>query len=196
MAFEELKSKHSVVWGSGPYERISEHLKIAHDHLLREVEPRDGESWLDVATGTVKLKAQFRNQNSELFPNQFVNVRLKLETLEDQTVIAQSAVQRGGRGLFVYVVKDDMTVTARPVTLGPADGPRVAVLKGVEPGERVVVDGIDRLREGTRVVLAKRPEFKPPRESRPLSQRLLGQVAPAGGTQQDTEWIRERHPRG
>jgi len=70
-------------------------------------------------------------------------------------------VQRGGRGLFVYVVKDDMTVTARPVTLGPSDGPRVAVLKGLQPGDRVVVDGIDRLREGTRVQLSKRPEFKP-----------------------------------
>ncbi|MGH8665944.1 MAG: efflux RND transporter periplasmic adaptor subunit, partial [Burkholderiales bacterium] len=116
---------------------------------------------VDVATGTIKLKAQFKNAGSELFPNQFVNVRLKLETLEEQTVIAQSAVQRGGRGLFVYVVKDDMTVTARPVELGPADGPRVSVVKGIKPGERVVVDGIDRLREGTRVSLAKRPEFKP-----------------------------------
>jgi len=116
---------------------------------------------VDVATGTVKLKASFRNEESELFPNQFVNVRLRLETLDDQTVIQQGAVQRGGRGLFVYVVRDDMTVTARPVTLGPADGPRVAVLKGIEPGDRVVVDGIDRLREGARVILSKRPEFKP-----------------------------------
>jgi multidrug efflux system membrane fusion protein len=116
---------------------------------------------VDVATGTVKLKATFRNEDEELFPNQFVNVRLKLETLEDQTVIMQSAVQRGGRGLFVYVVKEDMTVTARPVTLGPVDGPRVAVLKGVESGDRVVIDGIDRLREGTRVQITKRPEFKP-----------------------------------
>jgi SAM-dependent methyltransferase len=55
MAFEELKTKHSVVWGSGPYERISEHLRIAHDHLLRAVEPRDGERWLDVATGTGEI---------------------------------------------------------------------------------------------------------------------------------------------
>ena len=55
MAFDELKAKHSVVWGSGPYERISEHLKIAHDHLLREVEPREGEAWLDVATGTGEI---------------------------------------------------------------------------------------------------------------------------------------------
>jgi multidrug efflux system membrane fusion protein len=116
---------------------------------------------VDVATGTVKLKAAFRNEENELFPNQFVNVRLRLETLEDQTVIQQGAVQRGGQGLFVYVVKEDMTVTARPVVLGPVDGTRVAVVKGVAPGERVVIDGIDRLREGTRVVLAKRPDFTP-----------------------------------
>jgi membrane fusion protein, multidrug efflux system len=116
---------------------------------------------VDVATGTVKLKARFRNDGNELFPNQFVNVRLRLDRLDDQTVISQSAVQRGGRGLFVYVVKDDMTVTARPVVLGPADGPRVSVMKGIEPGERVVIDGVDRLREGTRVSLAKRPDFKP-----------------------------------
>ena len=116
---------------------------------------------VDVTTGSVKLKASFRNEEDELFPNQFVNVRLRLDTLEDQTIILQTAVQRGGRGLFVYVVKEDMTVTARPVTLGPVDGPRVAVLKGVEPGDQVVIEGIDRLREGARVQITKRPEFKP-----------------------------------
>jgi multidrug efflux system membrane fusion protein len=116
---------------------------------------------VDVSTGSVKLKATFRNEDDELFPNQFVNVRLRLETLEDQTVILHTAVQRGGRGLFVYVVRDDNTVTARPITLGPVDGPRVAVLKGVQPGDRVVIDGIDRLREGARVQVTKRPEFKP-----------------------------------
>jgi multidrug efflux system membrane fusion protein len=116
---------------------------------------------VDVSTGTVKLKASFRNDAGELFPNQFVNVRLRLETLKDQTLIQQTAVQRGGRGLFVYVVQDDMTVSARPVTLGIADGSRVAVLKGVEAGDRVVIDGIDRLREGARVRIAQRPEFKP-----------------------------------
>ena len=136
-------------WDREQKTRLAQGSLVAVDNLV------------DVATGTIKLKAQFRNDAAELFPNQFVNVRLKLESLEDQTVIAQSAVQRGGRGLFVYVVKEDMTVTARPVELGPADGPRVSVLKGVEPGERVVIDGIDRLREGTRVTLAKRPEFKP-----------------------------------
>lgn len=136
-------------WDREQKTRLAQGSLVAVDNLV------------DVATGTIKLKARFRNEHDELFPNQFVNVRLKLETLEDQTVIAQSAVQRGGRGLFVYVVKDDMTVSARPVALGPADGSRVAVVKGIEPGEQVVVDGIDRLREGTRVSLAKRPEFKP-----------------------------------
>lgn len=143
------------------------------ERLLVEAWDRDQKSLLargrlvavdnlvDVATGTVKLKATFRNEENELFPNQFVNVRLRLDTLDDQTVIQQGAVQRGGQGLFVYVVRDDMTVTARPVVLGPVDGTRVAVVKGVAPGERVVVDGIDRLREGVRVVLSKRPEFQP-----------------------------------
>ncbi len=143
------------------------------ERLLVEAWDRDQKSLLargrlvavdnlvDVATGTVKLKATFRNEENELFPNQFVNIRLRLDTLDDQTVIQQGAVQRGGQGLFVYVVKDDMTVTARPVVLGPVDGTRVAVVKGVAPGERVVVDGIDRLREGIRVVVSKRPEFQP-----------------------------------
>ena len=116
---------------------------------------------VDVTTGTVKLKASFGNQDGALFPNQFVNVRLRLDTLKDQTLIQQAAVQRGGRGLFVYVVGDDMTVSARPITLGPADGSRVAVTKGVEPGDEIVIDGIDRLREGARVRIAPRPQFKP-----------------------------------
>ena len=136
-------------WDREQKTRLAQGSLIAVDNLV------------DVTTGTVKLKASFRNEDDELFPNQFVNVRLRLDTLEDQTIILQTAVQRGGRGLFVYVVKDDMTVTARPVTLGPVDGPRVAVLKGVEPGDQVVIEGIDRLREGARVAITKRPEYKP-----------------------------------
>ena len=136
-------------WDREQRNRLAQGNLVAVDNLV------------DVTTGSVKLKASFRNEDDELFPNQFVNVRLRLDTLEDQTIILQTAVQRGGRGLFVYVVKDDMTVTARPVTLGPVDGPRVAVLKGVEPGDQVVIEGIDRLREGARVQITKRPEFKP-----------------------------------
>ena len=116
---------------------------------------------VDTATGTVKLKASFANEDSALFPNQFVNVRMKLDTASAQTIIPSAAIQRGGQGMFVYVVKDDDTVTARAVKLGPIDGQRVAIADGIVPGERVVVDGIDRLREGARVQVTKRPEFKP-----------------------------------
>jgi multidrug efflux system membrane fusion protein len=116
---------------------------------------------VDTATGTVKLKATFANDESALFPNQFVNVRMKLDTATAQTVIPSAAIQRGGQGMFAYVVRDDDTVTARAVKLGPIDGQRVAITAGIAPGERVVVDGIDRLREGARVEVTKRPEFKP-----------------------------------
>ena len=136
-------------WDREQKNRLAQGNLVAVDNLV------------DVTTGSVKLKGSFRNDEDELFPNQFVNVRLRLDTLEEQTIILQTAVQRGGRGLFVYVVKEDMTVTARPVVLGPVDGPRVAVLKGVEPGDQVVIEGIDRLREGARVQITQRPEFKP-----------------------------------
>lgn len=116
---------------------------------------------VDTTTGTVKLKASFANDDNALFPNQFVNVRMKLDTASGQTVIPAAAIQRGGQGMFVYVVKDDDTVTARQVKLGPIDGQRAAIAEGIAPGERVVVDGIDRLREGARVQVTKRPEFKP-----------------------------------
>ena len=106
---------------------------------------------IDPATGTVKLKAQFPNDDSALFPNQFVNARMLLDTRRGAVTIPMAAVQRGSQGSFVYVVKDDATVTVRPVKLGPAEGDRVAVEGGVAAGERVVTDGLDRLREGARV---------------------------------------------
>ena len=106
---------------------------------------------VDVTTGTVKLKAQFTNDNGVLFPNQFVNVRMVVDIRTDVTVIPAAAVQTGPQGTVVYVVKEDNTVTMRPVKLGPAEGERVMVESGVEPGDRVVTDGIDRLREGAKV---------------------------------------------
>ncbi|HKC42420.1 MAG TPA: MdtA/MuxA family multidrug efflux RND transporter periplasmic adaptor subunit [Burkholderiales bacterium] len=117
---------------------------------------------VDPTTGTVKLKAEFANADNALFPNQFVNVRMKLDTLRDAIVIPSAAIQRGAQGMFVYVVKSDQTVTVRPVKLGPVDGQRMAVSEGLAPGELVVIDGMDRLREGALVEVTKRPEFKPP----------------------------------
>jgi len=108
---------------------------------------------IDATTGTVKLRAQFGNEDYLLFPNQFVNARLLIDVLQGATVIPGSAVQRGAQGTFVYVVQADKTVTVRPVSLGPTSGQRVAVSSGVKPGEVVVVDGADKLREGAKVEL-------------------------------------------
>ncbi|HEV7802008.1 MAG TPA: MdtA/MuxA family multidrug efflux RND transporter periplasmic adaptor subunit [Burkholderiales bacterium] len=111
---------------------------------------------IDPATGTVKLRAQFSNDDYALFPNQFVNARMLVDTLRGATVVPNAAVQRGTQGTFVYVVKADNTVSVRPVKLGPAQGEIVAVESGVTPGEQVVIDGADRLREGARVEIADR----------------------------------------
>lgn len=106
---------------------------------------------IDVATGTIKLKARFDNADGLLFPNQFVNVRLLVQTRDDATVIPTAAVQQGSAGPFVFLLRDDSTVEVRQVQLGPINGDYVGVNQGLEPGERVVIEGTDRLRTGTKV---------------------------------------------
>jgi multidrug efflux system membrane fusion protein len=129
---------------------------------------------VDPATGTVKLKAQFTNDDYALFPNQFVNVRMKLDTLSGVIVIPSAAVQRGAQGLFVFVVGPEKTVAQRVVKLGPTEGSRVAVTDGLREGDLVVVDGMDRLRPGGAVeVAAARPEIKVP-EAKGKGQRRKG----------------------
>ncbi len=108
---------------------------------------------VDTSTGTVKAKAEFVNDDESLFPNQFVNVRLLLDTLHDATVVPTSALERGSSGLFVYVVQADKTVAVRNITTGPTEGERVAVTDGLSIGEVVVTSGADRLREGSKVEL-------------------------------------------
>jgi len=127
---------------------------------------------IDVATGTIKLKARFANDDNALFPNQFVNIRLRVDTVRGATVIPGAAIQRGTPGTFVYVVNDNQTVTVRPVKLGAVEGERVVVNNGLTPGEQVVVDGADKLREGARVELptatqpaASEPGQQPPHEN-------------------------------
>jgi multidrug efflux system membrane fusion protein len=114
---------------------------------------------IDPSTGTVKLRAEFPNDDEMLFPNQFVNVQLLAEKIEDATVISSAAVQRGAAGTFVYLVttKDDQkTVSVRPVETGPGDRGNVAIAKGLIPGDVVVIDGVDKLREGSMVELVNR----------------------------------------
>ncbi|GAC1326850.1 MAG: hypothetical protein NVSMB28_23340 [Collimonas sp.] len=106
---------------------------------------------VDSTTGTVKLKAEFPNANYALFPSQFVNVRMLLDTRRGATVIPNAAIQRGAQGNFVYVVKADHSVTIRQVTAGPAEGESTAIDKGIAVGETVVIDGLDKLKEGAKV---------------------------------------------
>jgi multidrug efflux system membrane fusion protein len=106
---------------------------------------------IDPTTGTIKLKAEFANENAEMFPNQFVNVRMEVDTLHNATVVPSSAVQRGNNGTFVYRVNDDDTVSMRPVQLGPAQGETTVIELGLAPGERVVTDGADKLRDGAKI---------------------------------------------
>jgi multidrug efflux system membrane fusion protein len=106
---------------------------------------------IDVSTGTVKLKAQFPNAENKLFPNQFVNVRMVVDTIRDTVVIPTAALQRDNQGTIVYAVKEDSTVAVRRVTPGPTDGEVMSIQSGLQEGERVIVDGVDRIREGAKV---------------------------------------------
>lgn len=108
---------------------------------------------IDLATGTLRLKAEFANTDERLFPNQFVNVRLRVRTLKDATVVPAVAVQYGSRGPYAFVVGAENKVAVRDLVLGPVDGAMQAVTKGVSPGELVVTEGVDRLREGRPVTI-------------------------------------------
>ena len=112
---------------------------------------------IDMTTGTLKLKAEFPNKDNDLFPNQFVNIRLQVDALEAALVVPVSATQRGAQGAFVYVVKDDSSVTIRRVRLGTTEGDWISVQGELAPGERVVTDGADRLREGAKVEVIAPP---------------------------------------
>jgi len=96
----------------------------------------------------------FNNENWILFPNQFVNVQLVVDTVHNVDIVPSAAIQRGAPGTFVYLLKPDHTVAVQKVKLGPGDGQHVAVLEGLQPGESVVVDGADRLRDGAKVTVA------------------------------------------
>lgn len=109
---------------------------------------------IDPTTGTVKLRAMFDNSKEELFPDQFVNIRLQVDTLHNQIVVPTAAIGRGAAGTFVYVVDaQSHRVSIQPVKLGQTDGDHVAITSGLKAGDTVVVDGADRLRDGARVVL-------------------------------------------
>ncbi len=150
--------------------------KIATGHLTTI------DNQVDVTTGTVKLKAEFSNDDDSLFPNQFVNVDLLVNTLPSAIIIPSAAVQRGAPGTFVYLIGPDSTVSVRKVTLGPSAGDKVSITEGLAAGDKVVVDGADKLREGAKVTEPDAAGATP----RPARQPGEGVGAPAARRPQAT----------
>jgi multidrug efflux system membrane fusion protein len=142
---------------------------------------------IDPATDTLKVKAVFPNADDALFPNQAVSVVLQLATLGDVLAVPQAAVLRGAQGFYVYVVNADNTVATKVVKPGAVDGTWMAVEAALQPGDKVVVDGTDRLREGARVeVIAADPSQRaganaPPGGGRRGSRGAAASGASAGG---------------
>ena len=120
------------------------------------------DSQIDPTTGTIKLRAQFPNDPRTLYPNQFVNVRLLLDTHKDVTTMPTAGVQRGIPGTFVYLINADNTVSVRKVELGVTDGDRVEVRSGLTPGDRIVVDGADKLRDGAKINVRAEADINAP----------------------------------
>jgi len=108
---------------------------------------------IDQTTGTLRLRATFDNRNNVLFPNQFVNARLLVEQKRGVTLVANAAVQRGANSTYVYVVKPDSTVTVRPILLGTTEGDDSEVTSGLSAGDVVVMTGVDKLQEGSKVTV-------------------------------------------
>jgi multidrug efflux system membrane fusion protein len=128
---------------------------------------------IDTTTGTVRLKAVFRNKNIELFPNQFVNVRLLMNVRRGVFIVPSSSIQRGPSSSFVYVVKNDQTVTVRTITVGEIQGDQAFIKDGLAAGETVVSDGADRLREGAKVELKSQNRDKKDARLNPGSSKNL-----------------------
>jgi len=128
--------------------------KIATGYLLAV------DSQIDQTTGTVKLKAVFDNKDYALFPNQFVNIHLLVDGDKGAVIIPVAAIQQGPQGSFVYLVKADNTVTVREVTTGPTQEDNVAIDDGLSVGDVVVVEGADKLKEGSKVTLASAYKHK------------------------------------
>lgn len=130
----------------------SEKLKLAEGEL------ESVDNLIDTATGTIKLKARFANAEELLFPNQFVNVRLRVKTMQDVTLMPSAALQFGATGTFAYVVDADDKVQLTPISIGASDGVVTVVEQGLKPGDRLVQEGTDRLRSGNKVeVISDKP---------------------------------------
>ncbi len=131
-------------WGRDESTRLAAGILLSMDNQI------------DTATGTLRLRAEFPNEDESLFPNQFVNIRLRVRN-DAAVIIPNAAVQFGSQGNFVFVVNEENKATVRNVKLGASEGERVAVTEGVQPGDRIVLEGLDRLRDGRDVKIIDEP---------------------------------------
>ena len=140
---------------------------------------------VDTTTGTVKAKARFANTDAALFANQFVNIQLRIQSIDNAVVVPITAVRLGGNGDFVFVLNPaERTVSIRPVVRGQATGEKIVIASGLKAGEQVIIDGADRLKEGSRVSLAgdaPRGGGRRPGASAALGAPASSSPSPAGG---------------
>jgi multidrug efflux system membrane fusion protein len=142
-------------------------------HMLETGTLSSVDNEVDTSTGTFKLRAQFANPDNLLFPSQFINVKLQLDTLENAVLAPSAGIQRGTNGTFVYLV-DSNTVSVQPVTVGPPQGEDVAITKGLKAGDVIVVDGADSLRDKAKIEIATK-------DGKPLNAPAAGSSADSSG---------------
>lgn len=145
----------------GDQELVVEAYDREGTHLLGRGRVMSVDNLIDLETGTLRIKAEFANEDLALYPNQFVNVRLIIETLKDQILVPRHAIATGAnKESRVFVIREDQTIKVQPVIPGPSAGEETVILSGVGEGERLVTEGLDKLKEGTRVSVQE--ETAPP----------------------------------
>lgn len=137
---------------------------------------------IDITTGTLKFKARYDNREQSLFPNQFVNVRLLADTLKGVVLAPTAAIQFGTNGTFVYALEGDKKVTIKPLKIGPSDGNNTVVTEGLAAGDRVVLEGTDRLKEGSEVEVVNDSQDVPTTPTEHLQGKTAAAPAEAAAT--------------
>jgi membrane fusion protein, multidrug efflux system len=152
------------------------------------------DSQIDVTTGTIKMRSTFDNPDGVLFPNQFVNVRVLVDTMTGATLAPNPAIQLGASGNFVYLLNDNSTVSKRDVVTGPTNGNQTVITSGLAAGDKVVIDGVDRLRDGAKVKVVDNPPTAAAQGSGQGQDRAGGRSAadPAGSANSQGRHHRRR----
>jgi multidrug efflux system membrane fusion protein len=145
---------------------------------------------VDPTTGTVKLRGQFDNKDNVLFPNEFVNARLRVETLHDVLLVPTAAIQRGPDSTYIFVAQPNNKINVQPVTVGPTEGNYAVILTGLKVGDLAVTDGVDKLEQGTQVSLRERAKKKgattQPSTTRPVSESPYAEGTSSANTAHST----------